>query len=358
MNKSLGFFLFVGIFSLIIFSTGVRADLASCDYDGDGTAGDCIPSGDSWVIAPSGCDTCCVLDAPGPEEYHTARYQDVSLCGSGDYPVDRCVIHETNEVQACLEWARFDLNVQSYNSTVDGWCGALGRCSDEADPTGGAAGCNGKTGNFQYYPYETYFLAGRLVHGCGSGQMCAAGQCITCGDENTQVLCEDGDDNDCDGYTDCEDNSCSFYCGGSTTPIEGATSPSLIFNTSNLSVFPDGVFLKIGSNGVMETFNLHDFYEGGVAVIPPSGYGVFSLSNSTLLSYPNPFAYFLASSDQGVLPKIQMLGHIHQDSSQELLDSFLTNSEKELIVENSSGSVVAVFDGGGNVYLKKYFKLS
>ncbi len=58
---------------------------------------------------------------------------------------------------------------------------------------------------------------------CTADQVCANDTCVAKADENTDALCSDGIDNDGNGYTDCDDHSCSrnaavtvckVLCGG------------------------------------------------------------------------------------------------------------------------------------------------
>ena len=51
-----------------------------------------------------------------------------------------------------------------------------------------------------------------------------------------------------------------------------------------------------------------------------------------------------------------MLGFIHPYVSQQQLNSFETNGLTDIIVKNSTGSIVAVFDSNGNIFLRQYVK--
>lgn len=354
---------------LVIYTVPfVNADTAECGYY---PPLDCVPENDYWVVAwnptAAGCEYCCIRDDSDPRRgyqypFHTAKwyqsFQDRGYNGNNQYMgvgglqhPGSCNVCDGSAVDT-EEWccnsgfptsdgsAFLDMNVYSNSQAsgvpnANGWCGATGRCSNHENPP--PAGDNGY-GIYQFYDYPNWYDdLGRIHKGCGKGLTCANGICVSCGNsfESTLTMCQNGDDDDCDGLVDCEDPDC--YGFTICDPLPGPSSPKLRWTDGSTG---DTVAV-IGSEGVMYiagTLWDNQFF------IPETG-----SNNDFVVKDSAGLIVAWLERETGDL-------YLTMSLNADLGDSISATSGSDLIVQNGTGDIVAVFDDQGNLWLRDRFE--
>jgi len=139
---------------------------------------------------------------------------------------------------------------------------------------------------------------GQCTDNDGDGYYAEGGECgpADCNDSNPGInpgaaeICNDGVDNDCDGYTDCSDNDCYEYASCLFQPTGGGGGGGLIilniFNETNGGVSTFSVTVAWYTNIPATSRVIYDTVPHGSLGSPPNyGYAFSTVEDPTKVTY-------------------------------------------------------------------------
>jgi hypothetical protein len=217
------------IFAGCIPSSGeypYRSDNEGLDAGSDARADACVPPADEELCESidAECGAVSVTDPCGsPRTIACGDCSNGAVCNT-----ENVCCQQDNDSQFC---AAYSAQCGTLEATDN--CGRFrtvscpDECSDGVECNGTTCGECDRESDREFcdrFQKECGELTGtdscgdeRTVDACGDcrhGAQCESGVCV-CPGGKTEVLCDDDEDNDCDGLKDCEDDDClGKDCGG------------------------------------------------------------------------------------------------------------------------------------------------